>query len=361
MPEPVDRSWIVGASQGRGPSPPGGLCRSRPPAAGRGPTTGGPLQRAGHGRDVGDGRTITNLPQLLSYLDWSCALIDRADDLAAIAYGTARRATASGVRTRRRDRQSHSLAPLAGSLDAMVDALDERLPDGGDRRFRHRRPLPEPQADPDTVRGARPRRLDARSPASPGGGPVDRRRRDERLPQRAVRRGLHPGRRRGTTAVRPRRRVERTRGVREAIDILGAERIDHGIRAGRRPALVADLARRSIPLDICPTSNVVLGIVPDLDHHPVDDLRRQGVRVSLNTDDPLAVRVDVAGEYALCAQTFGWDRPEWPPWPGPPSSPASPMTTVADELLRELDAFVGAQGRLRPPPPSFRGVSVRHT
>jgi len=99
-------------------------------------------------------------------------------------------------------------------------------------------------------------------------------------------------------------------GVREALEVLGAERIDHGIRCLEDPGLVAELADRRVPLDICPTSNVVLGLVADLASHPIERLRRAGVPVSVNTDDPLLYRIDLVGEYERCAATFGWGRDE---------------------------------------------------
>jgi adenosine deaminase len=95
-------------------------------------------------------------------------------------------------------------------------------------------------------------------------------------------------------------------GVREAVELLGAERIDHGVRCIEDPALMQELAARRIPLDVCPTSNVILGVTQDLASHPIDRLRRNGVPVSVNTDDPLLFGIDLAGEYERCARTFGW-------------------------------------------------------
>jgi adenosine deaminase len=99
-------------------------------------------------------------------------------------------------------------------------------------------------------------------------------------------------------------------GVRDALEFLGAERIDHGVRAIEDGSLVAHLASTGVPLDVCPTSNVRLGVAPCLPEHPVDALRRAGVRVSLNTDDPVLFGSTVDGEYASCATTFGWGRDE---------------------------------------------------
>lgn len=95
-------------------------------------------------------------------------------------------------------------------------------------------------------------------------------------------------------------------GVRDAVELLGADRIDHGVRAVEDPALVRMLADRQIPLGICPTSNLVLGVYPSIQAHPLEKLRTAGVRVSVNTDDPALLGASLVGEYALCRGTFGW-------------------------------------------------------
>jgi adenosine deaminase len=95
-------------------------------------------------------------------------------------------------------------------------------------------------------------------------------------------------------------------GVWDAVDLLGADRIDHGVRAIEDPALVQMLAERQIPLGACPTSNLVLGVYPSFQEHPIERLRQAGVRVSVNTDDPALLGASLVGEYALCRQAFGW-------------------------------------------------------
>jgi adenine deaminase len=72
----------------------------------------------------------------------------------------------------------------------------------------------------------------------------------------------------------------------QAIDILGAERIDHGVRAEEDPALLDRLAAERIPLTVCPLSNVRLGVFEALEQHSVARLLRCGLAVSLNSDDP---------------------------------------------------------------------------
>lgn len=95
-------------------------------------------------------------------------------------------------------------------------------------------------------------------------------------------------------------------GVRDAIELLGADRIDHGVRAIEDPDLVGLLADRRIPLGICPTSNLKLGVYAAIEDHPIDRLRRAGVVVSINTDDPVLLGASLEGEYALCCKAFGW-------------------------------------------------------
>lgn len=96
-------------------------------------------------------------------------------------------------------------------------------------------------------------------------------------------------------------------GVRDALEFLQAERIDHGVRASEDADLVRELAARRIPLNICPTSNLKLGKYPDLQHHPLDALRRAGVRVSINTDDPALIGNSLVSEYVDTARAYNWD------------------------------------------------------
>jgi adenosine deaminase len=95
-------------------------------------------------------------------------------------------------------------------------------------------------------------------------------------------------------------------GVRDAVELLDADRIDHGVRAIDDPAVVELLVERRIPLGVCPSSNVTLGLYPTLAAHPIDRLRRAGVPVSINTDDPALLGVTLAGEYESCTKVFDW-------------------------------------------------------
>jgi adenosine deaminase len=95
-------------------------------------------------------------------------------------------------------------------------------------------------------------------------------------------------------------------GVRDAIELLGADRIDHGVRAVEDESVVALLVERGIPLGICPTSNLTLKVYPSMQAHPIDRLRRAGVRVSVNTDDPSLLGTNLPQEYAVARAAYGW-------------------------------------------------------
>jgi adenosine deaminase len=95
--------------------------------------------------------------------------------------------------------------------------------------------------------------------------------------------------------------------VMAAIDVLGADRILHGVRAMEDPELVARIVREEIALDVCPTSNVMLGVVPRMQDHPLPELLAAGVRCSVNADDPLLFRTGILQEYSLCREVLGLD------------------------------------------------------
>jgi adenosine deaminase len=94
--------------------------------------------------------------------------------------------------------------------------------------------------------------------------------------------------------------------VRGALDALGADRLQHGVRAIEDPELVRRLADSPVCLDVCPTSNLLLSVVPDLASHPLPALLDAGVRCSLNADDPLLFGPNLLEEYELVRSAFGF-------------------------------------------------------
>jgi adenosine deaminase len=95
--------------------------------------------------------------------------------------------------------------------------------------------------------------------------------------------------------------------VRDAL-VLPVTRISHGVRAIEDPALVDELAARGVVLEVCPTSNVALGVFESYDTHPLGALRDAGVRVTLGSDDPPYFGTSIGGEYAVAADRFGLDE-----------------------------------------------------
>jgi adenosine deaminase len=95
--------------------------------------------------------------------------------------------------------------------------------------------------------------------------------------------------------------------VLSAVDVLNADRIQHGVRAFEDVDLVARLARDQICLDVCPTSNVVLSVVPTIDEHPLPHLLAAGVPCTINADDPLLFGAGLLDEYELCRHQLGFD------------------------------------------------------
>jgi adenosine deaminase len=87
--------------------------------------------------------------------------------------------------------------------------------------------------------------------------------------------------------------------VRACVEELGAHRISHGIRAVEDPTLLRELADREICLDICPTSNLLLGISDSLQEHPLPTLLAAGVPVTINSDCPLFCDTTLLKEYQL--------------------------------------------------------------
>ena len=93
--------------------------------------------------------------------------------------------------------------------------------------------------------------------------------------------------------------------VRDAIDVLHAERIGHGVTAIDDSALVDELAKRRIALELCPTSNRLTGAVPLGSEHPIGAFAARGVVCTIDADDPALFSTTLCDEYALVGEWLG--------------------------------------------------------
>lgn len=96
--------------------------------------------------------------------------------------------------------------------------------------------------------------------------------------------------------------------VHEALDLLNIDRMDHGNRSMEDPALVRRLADERMTLTVCPLSNLKLCVVDDLKRHPVPEMLRQGLHVTLNSDDPAYFGGYVNDNYIRLAEAVGLTR-----------------------------------------------------
>ena len=94
-----------------------------------------------------------------------------------------------------------------------------------------------------------------------------------------------------------------------ALRVCRPARIEHGITCLEDPALVIELRKRQIPLDVCPTSNVCLGVVPSVAAHPLPLLLAEGLYVTIGSDDPPMFNTTLTGEYLALAAELDFEAP----------------------------------------------------
>lgn len=99
--------------------------------------------------------------------------------------------------------------------------------------------------------------------------------------------------------------------VRASVRDLRVERIGHGVRAIEDLALVEELAEQGVVLEVCPGSNTVLGVYPDLAAHPIEKLRERGVKVTVSTDDPPFFHTTMTREFENLARVFEWNEDDF--------------------------------------------------
>lgn len=98
--------------------------------------------------------------------------------------------------------------------------------------------------------------------------------------------------------------------VKDTIEALPVSRIGHGVRSIEDPAVVEELKKRGVTLEVCPGSNIALSVYPDFAAHPLRKLYEAGVVGSLNSDDPPFFWTDLQREYDIAAEKFGFTQDE---------------------------------------------------
>lgn len=98
------------------------------------------------------------------------------------------------------------------------------------------------------------------------------------------------------------------RSIWDTLRHLSPTRIGHGIRCIEDPSLIEELRQKKMPLEICITSNVSLGVVPDNLHHPIRKLWDAGLFITIASDDPALFNTTLSQEYELLAAIYGFDE-----------------------------------------------------
>lgn len=260
-------------------------------------------------RDESDLLKFVDLAQFLEFLDFVCGLSRTKDHLANAAYSFSQRMAASGAGYSDVIINPTHWAAWHGKLEGMIEGLDEGF------RAAEQDGLPpiglcvsllRQQSESESVelveellrlKHSRVVALSVDGNETAAGRTGQKFAKAFQLAGRGgLKRTAHAGESSGTE------------GVRDAIELLGVDRIDHGVRAIEDPELVDLLAERRIALGICPTSNLTLGLYKSMEDHPIESLRKAGVAVSVNTDDPELLNIDLPMEYERVATAFGWDK-----------------------------------------------------
>ena len=138
--------------------------------------------------------------------------------------------------------------------------------------------------------------------------------------------------------------------VRGSIDTLEADRIGHGIGAIRDPHLLAVLADRAIPLEVCPTSNLRTRVCERLSLHPFPHLDRMGLTLTVNSDGPPLFGTTLNDEYRLLATEFGYGAADLARIARNAFSAAMCESELRSALLQEFDTWARSQNTPNPDP-----------
>ena len=128
----------------------------------------------------------------------------------------------------------------------------------------------------------------------------------------------------------------------DAVRLLGAERVGHGIGAAQDPDLMAHLAAEGITLEVCPSSNVATRAVESLAAHPLPALVAAGVPVTVNSDDPPMFGTSLVEEYAIAARLLDLDEAGVAGLARVAVRASYAPQAVRSSLLQEIDAYTAS-------------------
>lgn len=124
----------------------------------------------------------------------------------------------------------------------------------------------------------------------------------------------------------------------ETLEQVKPARLGHGVRSIEDPALVAHLKRTQMHLEMCPTCNVQLDVFPSYPELPIDQLYREGLSLSVSTDNRTLTPITLTGEYEKLAATFNWGKDEFLKCNVNALNNSFIPQTLKDDLLRRLHA-----------------------
>lgn len=130
--------------------------------------------------------------------------------------------------------------------------------------------------------------------------------------------------------------------VRDCLDDLGAQRVGHGVRAAEDPRLLRRLAERGVTCEVCPSSNVALGVYEKPEDVPLRTLYEAGVPMALGADDPLLFGSRLAAQYELAREHHGFTDTELAELARQSIRGSAAPKDVAAPLLADIDAWLAA-------------------
>jgi adenosine deaminase len=295
--------------------------------------TGEPLPRP-----VGELFAFDGLDGFLAFLDWTCGLVRDPEIAEQVAYDCAARAARE--RTRYAEvivNPTHWRAwHVSDLVNALAAGFDRAAADGLTEcrvllSLRREQSADEAIALVRWMAEERPRRVVG---LSIDGNEARAGRTGSRFAP-----AFHLARAEGFGCVAHAGESSGPEGVRDALDLLEVDRIDHGVRAAEDPALVTRLARSGMVLDVCLTSNLTM-LYASFDDHPIDRLLAAGVAVTLNTDDPAYLGIGLTDEYVLAARRLSWSLEDAAERVRTAVDAAFCEPARAAALHRELDEFL---------------------